>query len=176
MLKKSSGSLGIIFIILGLAVLAQTAAGVDTKDTRLFTQPAISPSQIAFVYANNLWVADTDGRNPRQITTDVGVETGPAFSPDGKWIAFSAQYEGNMDVYIVSAAGGVPKRLTWHPGVDIAQGFAPDGTSVYFVSIRSMATPGTGKLYRVSVEGGFPEEFKIPSIRRAALSPDGQYI
>jgi len=176
MLKKSSGSLGIIFIVLGLAVLAQTAAGVDTKDTRLFTQPAISPSQIAFVYANNLWVADTDGRNPRQITTDVGVETGPAFSPDGKWIAFSAQYEGNMDVYIVSAAGGVPKRLTWHPGVDIAQGFAPDGTSVYFVSIRSMATPGTGKLYRVSVEGGFPEEFKIPSIRRAALSPDGQYI
>jgi tricorn protease len=174
--KKSAVTQGALLFILGLAVLVQAAAGIDTKDTRLLTQPAISGSRIAFVYANNLWTADTDGRNPRQLTTDVGVETGPAFSPDGKWIAFSAQYEGNYDVYLVPADGGIPKRLTWHPGVDIIQGFSPDGASVYFVSTRSMATPGSLKLYRVPVEGGFPEEFKIPSIRRAAISPDGQYI
>jgi len=176
MFRKASGVLGACIVILVLTVLAQTAAGVDTKDTRLLTQPAISPSRIAFVYANNLWVADLDGGNPRQLTADIGVEYIPAFSPDGKRIAFSAQYEGNLDVYIVAAEGGIPKRLTWHPGADLAQGFAPDGTSVYFVSNRSMTTPGTGKLYRVSVEGGYPEEFKIPSIYRAAFSPDGQYI
>ena len=176
MFKNASGILGAFICILGLAALAQTAAGVDTKDTRLLTQPAISQSRIAFVYANNLWVADIDGGNPRQITSDIGVELSPAFSPDGKWVAFSAQYEGNLDVYIVPAEGGIPKRLTWHPGPDLVQGFTADGASVYFVSTRSMATPGSLKLYRVSVQGGFPEEFKIPSIYRAAFSPDGQFI
>ena len=176
MLKKSSRILGAFIFILGLAIFSQTAAGIDAKDTRLLAQPAISQSRIAFVYANNLWVADLDGGSPRQLTTDIGVEYSPAFSPDGKWIAFSAQYEGNLDVYIVSAEGGIPKRLTWHPGIDLVQGFTADGASVYFVSTRSMATPGSLKLYRVSVQGGFPEEFKIPSIYRAAFSPDGQYI
>ena len=175
MVKRFSRALGFIICILGMAVLAQ-AAGIDTKDTRLLSQPAISQSQIAFVYANNLWVADLDGGNPKQLTTDIGIEYNPAFSPDGKWIAFSAQYEGNLDVYIVSAGGGIPKRLTWHPGLDLVQGFTADGTSVYFVSTRSMATPGSLKLYRVPVQGGFPEEFKIPTIFRAAFSPDGQYI
>jgi len=176
MSKRSLVTQGAFVLFLGLAVLAQTAAGIDTKDTRFVAQPAISQARIAFVYANNLWVADLDGANPRQLTTDIGVENSPAFSPDGKSIAFSAQYEGNMDVYIVSAEGGIPKRLTWHPGYDLVQGFAPDGASVYFVSTRTMATPGSVKLYRVPVGGGFPEEFKIPSVYRAALSPDGQTI
>jgi tricorn protease len=176
MFKKSLGIMAALIIILGMAVLAPTAAGIDTKDTHLLTQPAISATGIAFVYANNLWVADLDGGNPRQLTTDIGVENSPAFSPDGKWIAFSAQYEGNLDVYVVAAGGGIPKRLTWHPAADLLQGFTADGTSVYFVSTRSMATPGSLKLYRVSVNGGFPEEFKIPTIFRAAFSPDGQYI
>ncbi|MGB7296783.1 MAG: hypothetical protein WBC70_14450, partial [Candidatus Aminicenantales bacterium] len=176
MVKKSWGILGALVLILGMAVLVQAAAGIDTKDTRLLMQPAISQSRIAFVYANNLWVADLDGGNPRQLTTDIGVESSPAFSPDGKWIAFSAQYEGNLDVYVVSAGGGIPKRLTWHPAADLLQGFTADGTSVHFVSTRSMATPGSLKLFRVSVQGGFPEEFKIPSVRRAAFSPDGQFI
>jgi tricorn protease len=175
MFKRTSAILSALIFVLGTAVLTQ-AAGIDTKDTRLLSQPAISANQIAFVYANNLWVADLDGGNPRQLTTDIGVESSPAFSPDGKWIAFSAQYEGNMDVYVVSAEGGIPKRLTWHPAADLFQAFSPDGTSVYFVSTRSMATPGSLKLYRVSVNGGFPEEFKIPTIFRAAFSPDGQYI
>src|SRR4030067_566337 len=167
MLKKSSRILGAFIFILGLAIFSQTAAGIDAKDTRLLAQPAISQSRIAFVYANNLWVADLDGRSPRQLTADIGVEYSPAFSPDGKWIAFSAQYEGNLDVYIVSAEGGIPKRLTWHPGIDLVPGFTAAGASVYFVSTRSMATPGSLKLYRGSVQGGCPEELKIPPLYRA---------
>jgi len=176
MFRKGLRIPGALILILGMAALAQTAAGIDTKDTRLLAQPAISVSRIAFVYANNLWTADLDGRHPRQLTTDVGVEYNPSFSTDGKWIVFSGQYEGNVDVYIIPAEGGIPKRLTWHPGPDVSQGFAPDGASVFFVSNRVSATRGTLRLFRVSVQGGFPEEYKIPTISRAAFSPDGQFI
>ena len=68
MLKKTSVILSALIFVLGMAILAQTAAGIDTTDTRLLTQPAISATEIAFVYANNLWVADLDGGNPRQLT------------------------------------------------------------------------------------------------------------
>ncbi|MBN2205829.1 MAG: PD40 domain-containing protein, partial [Candidatus Aminicenantes bacterium] len=176
MSKKASGVIGILICVFGLAALARTAAAVDTKDTRLLAQPAVGASRIAFVYANNIWLADLDGRHPRQITSDLGVENSPAFSSDGKWLAFSGQYEGNVDVYIMPAEGGVPRRLTWHPGPDLCQGFDADGASVYFISIREMATPGTGGLYRVPVQGGFPEKLPIPSVRRAAVSPDGRFV
>ena len=81
------------------------AASADPSihDTRLLTEPAISAQRIAFIYANDLWTCALDGTNVRRLTSDVGVEASPAFSPDGKWIAFSAQYEGNTDVYVVSA-------------------------------------------------------------------------
>src|SRR5262245_66633627 len=113
-------------IILTLAALvvatapaaAQQPAGPDPTDTRLLTMPAIGPRNIAFVYSEDLWVADLDGRNPRRLTSDVGVESNPVFSPDGQTIAFSAQYEGNTDVYTIPTAGGQPTRLTWHPAAD----------------------------------------------------------
>src|ERR1051326_4470163 len=82
----------------------------DPNDTRLITQPAVSKDKIAFIYAEDLWVADLDGKNPKRLTSDIGVESMPAFSPDGQTIAFSAQYEGNTDVYSIPVTGGVPKR------------------------------------------------------------------
>jgi len=168
-------SIGLIAIGL-VCLLTQAAAGIDTRDTRFLTQPAISQSRVVFVYANDLWVADLDGKDPRRLTTDSGVESNPVFSPDGKWIAFSAQYEGNVDVYLVAAEGGIPKRLTWHPVPDLVQGFSADGTSVYFTSNRNSANRGEFRLFKVSIQGGFPEEYKIPSIYRAALSPDEKFI
>src|SRR5580765_7552930 len=74
---------------------------VDVNDTRLLAQPAVSATHVAFIYAADLWVARLDGTGVRRLTTDDGQESNPAFSPDGKLIAFSAQYEGNTDVYIV---------------------------------------------------------------------------
>ena len=116
------------------ALTAPLAANVNVRDTRFLHQPATSGTHVAFVYADDLWVARLDGTDVRRLTTDDGIESNPAFSPDGTSIAFSAQYDGNTDVYLVPAAGGVPTRLTWHPGADVVQGFTPDGGKVLFTS------------------------------------------
>src|SRR5262245_21316185 len=92
------------------------AARVSTTDTRLLSQPAIIATHVAFVYAGDLWSAKLDGSDVRRLTSDDGLESNPVFSPDGTQIAFSAQYEGNTDVYVMPADGGRPVRLTWHPG------------------------------------------------------------
>ncbi len=79
--------------------------------TKLMQQPALSDTHIAFIYAEDLWVANRDGSNPQRLTIDEGIESSPIFSPDGTMIAFNAQYDGNSDVFIVPVNGGVPKRL-----------------------------------------------------------------
>ncbi|MHB8055908.1 MAG: S41 family peptidase, partial [Candidatus Aminicenantales bacterium] len=159
-----------------LAVCASFGFGIDVRDTRMMTQPAVGKTRIAFNYANDLWTADLDGKNVRRLTSDLGVETNPAFSPDGELIAFSAQYDGNTDVFTVPASGGVPRRLTWHPGADIVQGFSPDGKSILFTSPRATFTGRYLQLFTVPVEGGFPEQLKIPNAFRAVYSPDGKQM
>ena len=95
-----------------LLAVALPLQAVDINDTRLLTDPAISARQIAFEYANDLWTANPDGTNVRRLTSHPGVEYGPHYSPDGSMIAFTGQYDGNTDVYVVPSSGGVPKRLT----------------------------------------------------------------
>lgn len=102
--------------------------------TKFLTQPALSQNQIAFVYCGDIWVADLNGQNVRRLTSDDGIESNPQFSPDGKTIAFSAQYDGNIDVFCMPVEGGVPKRLTWHPGEDVVRSFTPDGSAILFSS------------------------------------------
>src|SRR6187401_188255 len=112
----------------------------DPADTRMLTQPALSESNLVFSYADDLWVADADGNSPRRLTADQGVETNACISPDGKTLAFSAQYEGNVDVYVMPVSGGSPTRLTTHPAGDLVRGFTPDGKSVLFASPRHVHT------------------------------------
>jgi len=166
----------VLSALLPLAAFSAFAAGPDIHDTRLLTEPAVSARQIAFIYAGDLWTCDLDGRNVKRLTSDVGLESSPAFSPDGKWIAFSAQYEGNIDAYIVSAEGGVPRRLTWHPGPDVVQGFTPDGRAVLFTSPRNVFSGRFTQLFTVPVEGGPEERLPIPNANRAAFSADGKRI
>lgn len=101
-----------------LLIVVANGWAMDLHDTKLLSQPAIGKTHVAFVYANDLWVANLDGTGVRRLTTDDGIESNPAFSLDGQSIAFTAQYEGNTDVYIVPVAGGVPTRLTGHSGPD----------------------------------------------------------
>jgi tricorn protease len=165
-----------LLLLLCSAVAFGAAAGPDIRDTRLLSEPAISAERIAFIYANDLWTCALDGGNVRRLTSDVGVESSPVFSPDGKWIAFSAQYEGNTDVYVVASDGGVPRRLTWHPGNDIANGFTADSRSVLLTSPRNVHTARYTQLFTVAVEGGPEQPLPIPHADRATYSPDGKRI
>jgi tricorn protease len=163
-------------ILLLLLAAPAAAAGPDPTDTRLLTMPAVGPKAIAFVYAEDLWVADPDGQNPRRLTTDIGVESNPVFSPDGETIAFGAQYEGNTDVYTIPLGGGSPTRLTWHPGADTPRAFTPDGQKVLFSSPRNVYSGRHQQLFTVSLKGGMPDQLPIPWGFEATYSPDGEYI
>jgi tricorn protease len=160
----------------GASLSPSVSARVDTADTRMLTQPAISASHVAFIYAGDLFVADLSGANVRRLTTDEGVESNPVFSPDGKTLAFSAQYDGNVDVFAVPITGGAPQRLTWHPGADGVQSFTPDGKAVLFTSQRATFTGRYAQLFTVPVGGGIEEALPIPNAARATYSPDGQRI
>jgi tricorn protease len=148
----------------------------STSDTRMLTEPALSASHLAFIYAGDVWLANTDGSAPRRLTSDPGEKYAPVFSPDGKQIAYSAQVDGNIDVYLLPIEGGVPKRLTYHPGADGVQGFTPDGKSVMFTSSRAAFNNRYRKLFTVPVVGGVETELEVPNAARAAWSPDGKRI
>ena len=164
-------------LLCALAPLAPALqARVDPVDTRLLTQPAISANHIAFIFAGDLFIAGHDGRNVRQLTTDDGVESNPEFSPDGKLIAFSAQYDGNTDVFTIAVTGGAPTRLTWHPGADVVQGFTPDGAAVLFTSQRAVFTTRYAQLFTVPVSGGMETQLPIPNAASASYAPSGQRI
>lgn len=165
-------------LLLGAAYLLTVGKlmAIDPSDTRMLSQPAISDHLVAFIYAEDLWVANIDGANPKRLTVDHGVESNPHFSPDGQTIAFSAQYDGNMDVFVVPVNGGVPKRLTWHPGNDFARGFSPDGKNVLFGSRRSVFTNRYVQLFTVPVGGGQAKQLVIPNAWRASYSPGGKHM
>lgn len=156
--------------------IATAALAVNTTDTRLLTEPAVSRDHIAFSYANDIWIANLDGSNVRRLTSHPGIESSPHFSPDGTLVAFTGRYEGNADVYVVPTSGGVPKRLTWHPYDDLVLGFTPDGSSVLFTSQREVYVRRFNQLFTVPVGGGMATKLPIPFARKATYSPDGRYI
>ncbi len=148
----------------------------NTTDTRLLWQPTISKNTIAFIYAEDLWVSNRDGSYPRRITVSEGTESNPVFSPDGSMIAFTGQYDGNTDVFVVPAAGGVPKRLTWHPGADLVRDFSPDGKKILFASQRNSFTSRYFQLFTVDIASGAEQQLAIPNAFWASYSPDGNSI
>ncbi len=145
--------------------------------TRLLRTPTVSATQIAFAYANNLWIVERAGGNARRLTSFAGPTSNPHFSPDGKWIAFSGDYAGNTDVYIIPSEGGEPKRLTWHPGADTVQGWTPDGKSVLFASARATSAPNaTPRFWTVPIEGGVEVPLPLPRAYQGKYSADGSHI
>ena len=161
-----------------LVFLAAAASGLAAAETpQLFQQPTLSRTQVIFVLAGDLWTVSRDGGEARQLTTAIGSESNPYFSPDGTLVAFTGEYDGNIDVYLVPAEGGVPKRLTYHPGPDQVIGWTPDGKRILFRSPRG-DTSGMGvtRFYSVGPEGGYPEELPLPSGITASFSPDGSRL
>ena len=138
----------------------------------LFRKPTVSKTQIAFSYGGDLWVVERNGGEARRLTSDIGIEIDPAFSPDGTMIAFTGEYDGNEDVYVIPAAGGIPKRLTSHPGSDQVVGWTRDGKRVVFRSGRNSATRYF-QLYTVGLSGGLQRRCRR---REGSYSPDGTSV
>lgn len=142
----------------------------------LMRTPALSKTHIVFSYAGDLWSVGRDGGVTSRLTTGVGREFGPLFSPDGQWVAFTGEYDGNVDVYVVPAAGGVPRRLTYHPGVDQLANWTPDGRRVLFVSGRTAETGRTAQLFTMPIDGVNPTRVPLPMAFEGSYSPDGSRL
>lgn len=145
--------------------------------TRLLRTPTVSAQHIAFAYTNNIWVVERAGGSARRLTSFQGQTQNPRLSPDGRLVAFSAEYAGNTDVYVVPVEGGQPKRLTWHPSADVVQGWAPDGKSIMFASPRATWAPNAApRFWTVPVKGGVESPMPMPRAYQGKLSPDGNRV
>jgi tricorn protease len=166
--------------LLAVLLVASLAAAApqqpDPEDMRLLRMPDIHGQTVVFVYAGDLWTVSSDGGEARRLTSSVGFESQPKFSPDGEWIAFSGEYDGNNDVYVMPAQGGEPMRLTFHPGWDRVIDWEPDGRRVRFQSARGSHTGRDLQLYTVDREGGLPERMVLPTAGLSSWSEDGERI
>jgi tricorn protease len=164
--------LSVGFLIL---LLLSPAPAADSSAPWLFQKPALSRTHIVFVFAGDLWSVPREGGAALRLTSSPGYETNPVFSPDGSRIAFTGEYDGNVDVFVIPASGGIPKRLTWHPAPDSVLGWTPDGKRVLFTSGRN-AYSRFSELYTVGFDGGLEEKLQLPMGYEAAYSPDGKRL
>jgi len=174
------------FCVLLLGLLAASTVAHAGPEARLMRSPDIHGSNIVFVYGGDLWLVDATGGVARQLTTHEGLERFPRFSPDGRHIAFSGEYDGNIDVYVIPAQGGEPKRLTYRPEPpgapermgfdDMVMDWFPDGEGILFRSRRAVHSDWLGRLYRIGLEGGLPEPLTVPYGGFASFSPDGRKL
>ena len=167
-----------VLLARGLAIsfLVLCASGLAAQTTPILAQqPALSATQVVFVFAGDLWSVPRSGGDARRLTTGAGAESNPSFSPDGNWIAFTGQYDGNTDVFVMPAQGGVPRRLTWHPDPDIALGWTSDGKKVLFSSPRTSFSRFR-ELFVVDLNGGLEEKLPLPMGWEASFSPAGDRL
>ncbi|HET7587214.1 MAG TPA: PDZ domain-containing protein [Gammaproteobacteria bacterium] len=141
----------------------------------LLQTPTLSKTQIAFAYGGDIWTVPRAGGDAELLVGGPANAVDPLFSPDGKWIAYSANVDGNYDAYVVPAAGGQPKRLTWHPDGDTVVAWTPDGKGVLVRSHRASAND-SNKLYVVALAGGLPQALPLPMAEDGSYSPDGTRI
>ena len=159
------------------AVLVFSAAAIAAfgahATVHLVQSPTMNKTQIVFSYAGDLWTVSRQGGMADRLTAGIGFETEAAFSPDGNTLAFTGEYDGNVDVFTMPATGGTPKRITYHPDADRLVGWTPDGKRILFRSNRDSFSRFT-QLYTVSTEGGMPDVLPLPMACTGAYSPDGK--
>src|SRR5215203_323468 len=159
-----------------LSCLMATTSLFAQIDAGLFRFPDVSKDQIVFTYANDLWVAPKDGGTAFKLSSPSGVESFPKFSPDGKNIAFSGNYDGNTDVYVLPVLGGVPVRLTSHGYPDRVVEWSTDGKKVLFASSRESGKARFNQFYTVSSAGGAADKLPVAYGEFASYSPDGKQL
>jgi tricorn protease len=169
-----------------LILLCGVAARPVNSQTKLLRFPDVHGDKVVFTYGGDLWLAATSGGLATRLTSHPGLELFAKFSPDGNWIAFTGQYDGDEQVYVIPATGGVPRQLTFYPargpltprwGYDNqVYGWTPDGKSVLFRSGREYFDLGDSRLYTVPVTGGMPEPLPMPKSGAGDLSPDSSKV
>jgi tricorn protease len=147
---------------------------VFAREAKLVRYPSYSNGRIAFTYLGDIWTADESGQNVQRLTVNKARDAYPRFSPDGKWIAFSSDRNGNLDVFLIPAGGGAAKQLTHHSAEDTVVGWTPDGNGILFSSQRG--EDFMGMLYIVSTNGGMPWRAGPDMGNTASFSPDGKRI
>lgn len=142
-------------------------------DALMLRFPDISADRIVFVYAGDLWTVPKEGGLARRLSSPKGHEEFPKFSPDGRWIAFSGNYDGNVDVYLMPSDGGVPKRLTHHPEAEVVVDWYPDGENILYRSLMYSPSRRFNRFFKQSIEGGMSEVLPLPYAELGCFSPDG---
>ena len=161
----------LVAIDLGCVVAPAYAA----ENPHILQRPALSKDLIAFGYAGDLWTVPRAGGRAVRLTTGVGIETSPVFSPDGATIAFTGEYDGNTDVFTIPATGGVPFRVTYHPAADSVVGWSADGKELLIRSNRT-ATSRYTQLFTVPAHGGIAKVLPLPMAYQGQFSPGGGEI
>jgi len=163
-----------LLLSLVLLALAPVAAFAQARQARLIRYPNYHQGRVAFSYLGDVWAADEDGRNQQRLTVHRARDVYPRFSPDGKWLAFSSDRNGNLDVFLIPSAGGAVKQLTFHSADDTVLGWTPDGRSVLFSSNRG--EDFSARLYTVSAAGGAAESAGADMGVQGSFSPDGRRL
>ncbi|HQF41615.1 MAG TPA: PDZ domain-containing protein [Ignavibacteriaceae bacterium] len=159
--------------VVSILLIAQTNAQVSAK---MFQYPDVSKSQIVFTYGGDVWIASKTGGTAYKLTSAKGIETFARFSPDGSQIAFTGNYDGNQDVYVMPSMGGLPKRITYHGMSDRLIDWYPDGKSLLFASTRESGKQRFSQFYKISKDGGIAEKLPLPYAEFGSVSPDGKKI
>ena len=165
----------LVVILIAIGVVIEPAEARAATKPHIFQHPAMSKDLIAFGYAGDLWTVPRAGGVATRLTTGVGIETDPIFSPDGRTIAFTGAYDGNTDVFTIPATGGVPFRVTYHPAADFAVAWTQDGKDLVFRSTRISQSRYT-QLYEVPATGGIAKPMPLPMAYQGQFSPDGKEI
>ncbi|MBU1919741.1 PDZ domain-containing protein [bacterium] len=165
---------GFACISLFLVLLANISFADEPEQQGYYRWATAYGDQVAFTADGDLWIAPLSGGEAKRLTSARGEERFAMFSPDGQWIAFSGNYDGNTDVYIIRPTGGEPRRLTWHPGADFVASWTPDGK----IAFRSYSHNGqrSYEIFTVSTDGGYPEKLAVDEAAHIAFEPNGDRI
>ena len=175
------------FSIITLILVCTSCTFAQSDEARLLRFPTIYGNQIVFTYAGDLYTVEVKGGVARKLTNDVGYEMFARFSLDGKWIAFTGQYDGNTEVYMMPSEGGIPKRLTFTATLDrddVSDRMGPnnivmgwkDNTTIVFRSRKNEFNDFKGQLFTVSIEGGISQQLPLPRGGFCSYSPDGKKL
>ncbi|MCX6301340.1 MAG: PDZ domain-containing protein [Bacteroidia bacterium] len=173
-------------LLLSIMAISTSFSLSAIDDARLLRFPDINNNLVAFVYAGDIWTVNSDGGEARRLTSHEGLELFPKISPDGKWIAFSGEYSGNRQVYVIPSNGGVPRQLTWYNSVgtlpprggydNVVLDWTPDSKQILIRANRTPFSDRNGKYYLVSMDGGLEKPLPLVNGGFGVLSPDGSRI